>query len=175
MEKHEIEKLLAENGLTLKSQFVPFSKSRNAGEKSPSLNWKVTLLRDKREVLTTDYMTGCGHCPSYKPWGRTIDPVVIWECENGKTGRYMVNTDHVTAKNHNPILPDLPDVLYSLILDSEAIDNGTFEDWADSFGYDRDSRKGEAIYRQCLEIGFKLRAGLGNALLLQLQEAFQDY
>lgn len=47
----------------------------------------------------------------------------------------------------------------------------------ESFGieYKADSRKGEAIYRHCLEIGLNLRLMLGNDGLVKLQEAFQDY
>ena len=52
--------------LTVESVFVPFSQSRNKGEKSPSLNWRVTLKRDRRDVLTTNYMAGIAYCPGYE-------------------------------------------------------------------------------------------------------------
>ena len=55
----------AKLGLTMTADFVPWSLSRNAGEKDPSLNWKITLHKDGRPFLTTDYMAGSGHCPSY--------------------------------------------------------------------------------------------------------------
>lgn len=51
--------------LTVDAAFVPFSQSRNKAEKSPSLNWRVTVKRDGRDVLTTDYMAGAAHCPGY--------------------------------------------------------------------------------------------------------------
>jgi hypothetical protein len=56
--------------LTVKSEFVPFSRSRNRDEKHDgktrySLNWKVTLVRDGRDVLTTDYGAGIAHAPGY--------------------------------------------------------------------------------------------------------------
>lgn len=57
---------LAALGLTVESVFVPFSQSRNKAEKSPSLNWRVTVKRNGRDVLTTDYSAGMGHCPGYK-------------------------------------------------------------------------------------------------------------
>lgn len=62
---------LADLKLTVKSVFVPFSQSRNRDEKDEkgrtrySLNWKVTLVRDGRDVLTTDYGAGIAHCPGY--------------------------------------------------------------------------------------------------------------
>lgn len=39
-------------GLTVESVFVPWSRSRNKGEKSPSLNWIVTVKRNGKDVLT---------------------------------------------------------------------------------------------------------------------------
>ena len=60
------------NGLTIEATFVPFSRSRFANTKDKpnvndlSLNWRVSLLCHGKHVLTTDYMAGVGHCPSYK-------------------------------------------------------------------------------------------------------------
>ena len=56
--------------LTVKSEFVPFSHSRNRDEKHDgktryTLNWNVTLIRDGRDVLTTDYRAGIAHAPGY--------------------------------------------------------------------------------------------------------------
>jgi hypothetical protein len=81
---------IAKHKLDIVSTFVPFSQSRNKTEKTPSLNWRVTLRRDGREVLTTDYSAGCAHAPSYKQTQgrRTVedderDRCVKSECENG--------------------------------------------------------------------------------------------
>jgi hypothetical protein len=44
--------------------------------------------------------------------------------------------------------PDLLDVLDALASDASSYDNaGSFEDWADEYGYDTDSRKAERTYR----------------------------
>lgn len=57
--------------LTVRSEFVPFSRSRNRDEKDDNgrtrytLNWKVTLVRDGRDALTTDYSAGIAHAPGY--------------------------------------------------------------------------------------------------------------
>ena len=64
--KAEIDATLARLGLTVESVFIPFSASRNKAEKHKSLNWRVTLKRNWRDVLTTDYSAGIGHCPGYK-------------------------------------------------------------------------------------------------------------
>lgn len=85
-------------GLTIRAEFVPFSRSRNAKEKTPSLNWSVTLVRDGRDILTTDYSAGMGHCPSYQskpPIGysyhvsRWQHDAPAWECENGRAAAWF--------------------------------------------------------------------------------------
>lgn len=93
-----LETFIAENGLSIRAEFVPFSKSRNATEKDDrgnprrSLNWQITLVHNERDIMTTDYSAGIAHCPSYsKPvpsnWQgskRSWQPTVCeWECENG--------------------------------------------------------------------------------------------
>jgi hypothetical protein len=59
-------------------------------------------------------------------------------------------------------------------MDSEAYARG-FEEWADNFGLDQDSRKAEAMYNECAAIGRALAAGLSPAEIDRLREVFQDY
>lgn len=214
-------------GLTMTAEFVPWSKSRNAGEKQPSLNWKVTLSNARRDYrcacgkewtrpvrlsehtpnvsgeateycpeckvkwlsaspvrggafLTTDYGAGCGRCPSYEQRATIHSAAAVkWECENGTKAIGEVSTGFHSgnrmALKPQPILPNLADVLHSLVSDAEAIDYPTYEEWADNLGFDRDSRKGEAAYRACLESGLKLRAALGEEGLRRLREACEGY
>lgn len=162
-------------GLTMHAEFVPWSKSRNKGEKQPSLNWLVTIRKDGRDILTTDYMAGSGHCPSYQHRA-TVDSAeaVKRECETGKrakTDRKSVD-DLQWGAEINPVFAD---VLHSLASDSDVIDCGGFEEWAENYGMDTDSRKAEASYRACLEIALKLRNALGEQGLATLREAVQDY
>lgn len=56
---------LASLGLTIESAFVPYSQSRNAGGEWPSLNWRVTVKRNGRDVLATDYSAGVASCPGH--------------------------------------------------------------------------------------------------------------
>ena len=175
---------IAALGLTVDAVFVPFSQSRNKAEKSPSLNWRVTVKRNGRDVLACDYGAGMAHCPSYnkpapKAWRR---PARMWpgmaaayECENGFALGLFTSWGGFRSNREKPILPNPVDVLYSLHSDGGALDYATFEDWAAEYGYDADSRSGEATYRACLEIGLKLRAALGDAGLSKLAEIFQDY
>lgn len=164
---------MARHSLTVDAVFVPWSKSRNAmtGSKAKvsdrTLNWLVTLKRDGREVLTTDYGAGIAYCPSYKSARRlSLDEAAAIEYE----------TEHGKAKSGGaPILPDPCDVVASLMLDAGVLDAGGFEGWASEFGFDPDSRKAEAMYRACLEIALNLRAGLGDAIMSELREAAQDW
>lgn len=178
MAKDAAARVVAKLGLTVKAEFVPFSKSRNAKPdssfgKGPCLNWRVTLEHAGRSILTTDYSAGYGHCPasklSVKEAGNQNSimrmEMIKQECETGRTHR----------SPNKPIMPDTLDFIYSLAIDSDVIDFARFEDWASEFGYDPDSRKAESTYRNCLEIALRLRAGIGDANLTRLREAFQDY
>jgi hypothetical protein len=175
--KQRILDTMAELGLTVESDFIPFSKSRNKGEKQPSLNWRVRLMRKGKLGIETEYGAGCAHCPSYKQ--RIGKPsydekrAIDFECETGKAARLMASMDHIIGGK--PIPPDPADVIHSLVLDGSAIDAGSFESWASDYGYDIDSRKAEAMYRACVDTGLKLRAALGEDGLSKLREAFQDY
>jgi len=154
--------------LSYSAEFVPWKLSRNAGEKSPSLNWKITL-KTPRGSLTTDYMQGIGHLPGYKHGPKSImqDELERVAADSGKLPGRGVFAKPLAA-------PALADVLHSLLLDAEALDSATFEDWACDLGYDTDSRKAESIYRACLAIGLKLRRMLGDETIAALREALRD-
>lgn len=64
--------------------------------------------------------------------------------------------------------PTAADVLACLLSDA-TVDDGEgnprpFEDWADDYGFDTDSRKAEATWRQCVEQTAKLREFLSPAV-----------
>jgi hypothetical protein len=183
--RQKLEAFMAEHKLTIDAVFVPLSHSRNAGGKWRSLNWRVTLKRDGREVLTTDYSAGEAHAPAYS-WKadnksgipRHIrDAAIADECEQGVAmskpfGSFVEHKAHATRKR---IDPDVVSVFWSMLQDSDVIDAGGFEDWASNFGYDTDSRKAEATYRACLDNALKLRAALGDVVLNAGREAAQDF
>lgn len=175
----QINATLDKYNLTVESVFIPFSQSRNAGEKSPSLNWRVTLKQNGRNVLTTDYSAGCAHAPSYKQSFKRDyinDQMVKAECEYGGQARHMGASDWVGVPENKKgtIKPDPADVVYSLLMDSEVLDYSSFEEWAGSFGYDEDSRQAEQIYNACMKIALKFRQ-IGESAIAELREVFQDY
>lgn len=194
MAKAELEKAIADLGLVVAAEFVPYSKSRSfkqgAKVNERNLNWHVTLRRDTPTslglfILSTDYSAGIGHCPAYQDkqshvgasgyGGLSIDgaEAVEFETEHGR--RYGAIGFLPGRVNVKPILPDPCDVISSLVLDASVLDHSTFESWASDLGYETDRREAEAIYRGCLTIALALRNGVGDAGLRMLQDAAQDY
>ena len=176
--------LIQKLGLEYKADFVPLSKSRNAKEKALSLNWSVTISRGNRSI-TTDYTQGIGHLPNYSSVRARVvvyHDAVVQACETGKSSIVSHKSAYDAAQTGNHYAKPLPipapsfeDVLHSLILDSEVLEHGTFEEWAENTAFDKDSRSAEKIYRSCLEIGLKLRAMLGDDNLQKFRDLFQGY
>lgn len=181
----KLHEVAAKHKLDVKAVFVPFSQSRNKGEKTPNLNWRVTLMIDGRDVLTTDYSAGQGHCPSYQsPPKFQSGKVDKWkhgkqlamECETGKKCRFAYESAQSPSPiSSQPILPDECDVIYSLVTDSDVLNYSSFEQWAGAFGYDADSRSAEKAYQACMAIALQLRNSIGEKAFSELQEACQDY
>ena len=178
-------------GLFVRSEFVPFSRSRNAKPDAKpserSLNWRVTLVQRYnnsaddaryRDIVTADYSAGIAHCPGYRQGMKmTMDNAAIIEKET-ETGRKckMYNGRLFHNASSGPVIePKAADVVHSLALDADVLNHADFESWASEFGYDADSQSAEKIYRACLEIALKMQAGLGASVLLDLQTASQDY
>lgn len=196
--KAKIESVMAELGLTVEAEFVPFSQSRNKAEKHRSLNWRVTLKRNGRDVITTDYSAGAAHCPSYNAkvphnWNRPArmwqGMVCEWECENGFKAAFsgLGSFGEFSAARERrkigdefrnarvPIMPEAADVVWSLVLDADVLNYRGFSDWAGNFGYDDDSIKAKSLYDACMEIALQLRGAIGEAGMEKLAEAGQDY
>lgn len=155
------------------AQFVPQSQSRNKGEKNPSLNWTITVTRGRMSI-TTDYTQGIGHMPGYQQMRRRTLDVAKQEETAAETGKVIpLGTTWKPGKTI-PV-PSLDDVLYSLVMDASTIDCATYEEFASEYGYDEDSRKGEAIYRAGLEIGLRMRSMFGEEGLTRLRALFEGY
>lgn len=167
---------MAQLSLGIACEFVPWSKSRNAkaGAKvaERSLNWRVTLKHEGRDVLTTDYSAGVGHCPGYRQGSMTLEVADAIKHETETGTAYRCGSVVFRGK---PILPAPEDVVYSLVSDSDALDSPNFESWASDQGYDTDSRAAERTYQSCLKIALALRVAVGDAGLQILRNACQDY
>lgn len=152
-DKGKIEALIATLGLTMEAKFIPFSQSRNKAQKSPSLNWLVSIWKRSpnnvlHEVIQTDYMQGSGHCPAYKASVEELgnqnslmrDAAIRKECETGHRALSVIGSASQSMGMPIPP-PSIVDVLYSLTEDAIAIDYATYEQWAGVMGYDTDSAK----------------------------------
>lgn len=202
-------------GVKVESVFVPWSQSRNRDEKENdwsgkptkrprrSLNWRVTIKRNVREIVSLDYSSGIAHCPAYqqfppKQWeaARHYEARIEFETEQGFVSSPRFNTwapQTVLPKmirdeskpayldgsggprKKCPIEPGAVNVLACLAMDSHVLDAGGFEEWASEYGYETDSRAAEKIYREVLEQALKLRAGLGAEALDELRDATRDW
>jgi hypothetical protein len=170
----ELKAFIDKHQLRIESKFVP--KSTNP----PTLNWEVSLFVNDRLVLTTPYSAGCAHAPSYNnPRYPRIrrDPDYLGnvrrvelECKTG-----FLHNQFLLPIRSKPILPDPLNVLSSLAMDADVLNYPSFEDWAPSFGYDPDSRKGFQIYQTCLEHALHLRNSFTHEDFNRLIEAAQDY
>lgn len=157
-----LDKLLITNKISIKCTFVPFSRSRNKDEERLSLNWSVSVYKDDKCILTTDFTQGCAHTQAYKMPVKEVGhsnsimryEIMKKECEEGKF--YGTGRNYTRVKE-----PSLTEVMYCLLIDSDVLNYSWFEEWAESCGYDKDSRSAEEIYRQCLKIALPLRNALG--------------
>ena len=58
--------------------------------------------------------------------------------------------------------PTTRDVLACLILDAQGANGKTFEEWANEYGYDDDSRRAEKVYNECKRTICRLCTLLGD-------------
>jgi len=66
--------------------------------------------------------------------------------------------------------PTVADVLYCILSDASARHHGSFEDWAQEYGFDEDSRKAEQIYRRCLKTAEDMVDCFGEDTICQLEQ-----
>jgi hypothetical protein len=168
-------KFLKQLGIMYSGSFVPHSSSRNrkkARLTEKCLNWKLNISRGIHK-MKVDYSEGIAHCPSYRqgPMSAQLADDLDFEVENGRHA----------GQNKEIELPDLEDVLYSLVMDYCAVmdycvlDYEKFEDWTAEYGYDFDSRTAEKIYEETKENALMLRIVLGDDNIKILRELFNDY
>lgn len=178
----EFDEIVKRLDLKISTQFVPFSISRNADSKQKSLNWKITLS-SIRNKMTFDYSKGVGHLPYpnefqlAKHQKSVVNQAIDSAVETGvarKIARGAMAFTLLHSKEEFPT-PTLQEVLYSLTQDAEVMNYLVYEHWADEFGYDPDSRKGEKIYEECRLQASKLSDVLGGTDKIQnLREILQE-
>jgi hypothetical protein len=177
LEKKDYAAIVAELApdLHYEAIFIPQSASRNAkrGKQDrtpPSLNWVCVLTNSRGGSFRCDYTQGIAHMPGYKQtFGhKTLHQEEQERCA-AETGHCLNEGGRLPGREIPP--PLLHDVLSSLLMEAEAMDADSFEDWAVDMDYDPDSRKAEGIYDACVKVGLALRRLLGNPTMVALREA----
>lgn len=194
--KTAVNKWALKNGISFTAEFVPQQLSRNSAEKGPSINWRVTIARNKRG-MATDYTQGIGHVPGWPQYYKLRNALVKHQHALGELasekGKYFASGEKLepasTARLERWLFgespnygvceldlpkPDFANVLQGLVMDSEGVEVDTFEEWADNYGYDTDSRKAEKIYEACREIARDLRRVLGQKLIDEARELTKE-
>lgn len=159
----EIETVLREMGFELIATLIKddYDASSQAGRNGQS-HWAVTVLCNGKSY-TMEYHKGSAH-RVYRNGARIQTSY-----------RNLTLHDVDRLKQSKPIKPDIVEVLACMVMDTCAFYNGCtdFEDWADEFGYDNDSREAERIYHACRAEYKGLRQmGVDFERLIEL---FQDY
>lgn len=171
-----LESALANAGITYSADFVPLSQSGRAGQfGNRSLNWRATFSNGRR-TFTTLFTQGVGFIPPevFHPGNRHSilnDEQEARICETGKWSRNAFKAA-VSKTDLNP--PTAANVLFCLIDDIQVLDYTNYEEWASDFGYDPDSRTGEATYRTTLANTLELRALFGDDLLRRLEDIIEN-
>lgn len=163
-----IKSLLNDNNIKVQITFIPFSKSRNKKKNYKSFNYKILLIGES-DSMVFDYSMGVAHSPSYNQFKRN-DPVLNKETECGT----IVNQRSLIPTLIK-IIPDITDIIYSLLVDSEVSNYSTFEEWAGAMGYNPDSRIEENIYNQCIKKSKDLLNIINPELINQLSELLENY
>lgn len=166
---------LRELGFSLRATFIPLSKAGpNDYPHGLCVNWRVEIFFHRGEntkpVVDTTYRTGIAHLQGYREHSGKLTSIDGAECLRQALERGV-------SRGYAPfrvVQPSLADVMQCLLLDAEALSYARFEDWADSYGYDPDSRTAEAVYRACLDIGLRLRAACEDDVLTRAYEAVED-
>lgn len=108
--------------------------------------WNIQIGGKNSKVFTTQYKCGLGH---------VIKSKQSWV-------------------EDKPKAPSNSDIMYSLLLDSEASDY-SFSEWCDNFGFDSDSISVFNTYQQCENIGKQLKRVFSREQIEAMREALQDY
>ena len=168
------------NSVTLRTEFVPFSKSRNATPKKGenpwrSLNWRVWLQSNGRDVAGPfDYSAGVANCPSYKQRETyEVQQAVAYEIEQGKAARQSPGL--AMFRPGAAIEPKLCDVLSSLALDADVLHAGSFDEWASDIGMDSDSISAKATFDTCVGLSLALVRAFGLEGVQALRQACEGY
>ena len=149
-----IKQFIADHGLTMTSEPVP--ENPNMSGSSDGMQHYHCTLEGAIFSMNTYYSVGSGIVES---WLKKHGPV--YHRQFLITAPHTIGAKRYVEVNGKEYRPKLPDVLNCLAMDASGMDE-SFEDWADNYGYDTDSRKAETIYKACQDNARQLRVLLGH-------------
>ncbi len=124
--------------------------------------WSVTFKGPNKTRCETEFRTGLGLRKKAKR--------PVWEAKiEGPRGAARFH-----RLNDKPQAPRAASVLYSLLMDGQALDI-SFNNWCDECGYDPDSMKAFSIYQACCEIGKKMHTMFNRENRETLAKLLEDY
>lgn len=165
---YALEKAVQEKPVKITSVYV--GEENYWDDKTKSDHFKITLEYQGRKMENIDYWMGIGNriIPKDLPFlGNDLiqsEKNIIYSHRGKQVPQLFNSTNFLKRKIQEiakPRSPKVEEVLYSLLMDSTALDL-TFEEFCAEFGYDTDSRKAEKIYNECNEQGKKLKRLLGE-------------
>ena len=125
--------------------------------------WMIQLHKNNDNQMF-EYYTGIGHRKVSKYDKAYID----------RTYKGSINHKHEMAKHAKPVTPEICGIIYSLNLDSQAIDE-SFLNWCDNYGYDSDSIKALNIYNACCDNAKKYYSIVDRETREALEDVLVDY
>ena len=129
-------------------------------------NWKcdgwILRLHKNNNTQMFDYFTDIGHRKYPKGFivDKTLNPCCI--------------AYYKQEKNKKPVTPDVCDIIHSLNIDSQAM-NESFCNWCDNFGYDSDSIAALNVYNKCCDTAKKYHSIIDRSIRDALEVILQDY
>ncbi len=165
--------------VTVSFEFIPYPyiegtdrEWKHDGKPTKALHYDVIFRNGDRELWRTNYSMGVGHIPGYSE--------TEYPSERAHMEQVAISSGRIASARDKfwrgkKILPKLADVIYCLVSDADVLNYSNFEDWANEFGYDPDSRSAEKTYKQCLDSALSLRTLLGEDKLSELRELLADY
>lgn len=154
-----IDQFISRHGITLEAVKVPLIETWEGDKNAQS--WRYTLKCGGRKMSGT-FTKGSAHRVWRRGWSGEYDrpkgaipgrrAQLPWSPSKYDRNAYLAWSE--------PEPPTVSEVLDSLAVDVSSIDQ-PFEDWAQEYGFDTDSRKAEHMYEACRKEYYELRRLLG--------------
>lgn len=136
--------------------------------------WHITFRNSDKIQLDTEYFTGVGYRVLkhiYKNNQRAKkDLLAVKNYLTPKTEQNISILLHISV----PVKPTAASVLYSLVMDMQALDT-SFEHWCADYGHNSDSISHFGVYQKCCNVGKQMKEVFTIEQIKTIHELLQDY